>query len=98
MAYVSQHHADDLIKECTSVDSSEGAAAMLARKFRVSELEARAKLGKFGITGGAALLPLKSLSGGQRVRVSLASITWDSPDVLLLDEPVRCMNVCARAC
>jgi ATPase subunit of ABC transporter with duplicated ATPase domains len=54
----------------------------------VSEFDARARLGKFSITGGAAMLPMKSLSGGQRVRVSLASITWDSPDVLLLDEPV----------
>ena len=87
IAYVSQHHADELMKFCDS--PTEGAAAMLARKYAVSELEARANLGKFGITGNAALRPMTSLSGGQRVRVSLTSITWDAPDVLLLDEPTN---------
>ena len=51
--------------------------------------EARSRLGKFGITGDEALSPLGSLSGGQRVRVSLTAITWDSPHVLLLDEPTN---------
>mmetsp|Transcript_7324 Transcript_7324/g.12289 ORF Transcript_7324/g.12289 Transcript_7324/m.12289 type:complete len:842 (+) Transcript_7324:167-2692(+) len=87
IAYVSQHHADDLMKQCNG--PTEGAAAMLARKYSVSELSARANLGKFGITGDAAIRPMTSLSGGQRVRVSLTSITWDAPDVLLLDEPTN---------
>ena len=87
IAYVSQHHADELMKCCE--DQSEGAATMLSRIYSVSELEARAHLGKFGISGDAALRPMNSLSGGQRVRVSLTSITWDSPDVLLLDEPTN---------
>mmetsp|Transcript_1926 Transcript_1926/g.3054 ORF Transcript_1926/g.3054 Transcript_1926/m.3054 type:complete len:843 (+) Transcript_1926:23-2551(+) len=87
IAFVSQHHADELMHKCIS--PREGAAEMLARLYSVSELESRARLGKFGISGNTALLPLKSLSGGQRVRVSLASITWDAPDVLLLDEPTN---------
>lgn len=87
IAYVSQHHADELMACC--IGPSEGAAAMLARKFAVSEMEARANLGKFGITGNAAVRPMTTLSGGQRVRVSLTSITWDAPDVLLLDEPTN---------
>jgi ATP-binding cassette, subfamily F, member 3 len=87
IAFVSQHHADELMKCCEG--PTEGAATMLARKFGVSELEARASLGKFGVTGNAALRPMGSLSGGQRVRVSLTSITWNAPDVLLLDEPTN---------
>lgn len=46
-------------------------------------------LGKFGLTGKIATQPLGSLSGGQRVRVSLASITWARPSILLLDEPTN---------
>jgi ATPase subunit of ABC transporter with duplicated ATPase domains len=87
IAYVSQHHADDLMKQC--LDSTEGAASMLARLYHVDELTARSRLGKFGISGNVATMPMKALSGGQRVRVSLASITWDSPEVLLLDEPTN---------
>lgn len=87
IAYVSQHHADELMQSCKG--PTEGAASMLARKFSVSETDARANLGKFGITGDAAIRPMSSLSGGQRVRVSLTSITWDAPDVLLMDEPTN---------
>lgn len=100
VAYVSQHHADELMKESRASGgetSEEGAAAMLARKFGVTEHDARARLGKFSITGATAVQPMKSLSGGQRVRVSLASITWDSPDVLLLDEPVSASFSCLHA-
>ena len=84
VAIVSQHHAEELMKERARTDES--ACELLARKFESSELDARGMLGRFGITGKAACQPLKSLSGGQRVRVSLAYISWNAPDVYLFDE------------
>ena len=61
----------------------------LEDKFHVSELEARSRLGKFGLGGPSALLPMRSLSGGQKTRVSLTAITWDGPHLLVLDEPTN---------
>jgi len=47
----------------------------------------RKHLGSMGLVGNLALQPVFSLSGGQKSRVALANITWNKPQVLLLDEP-----------
>ncbi len=71
------------------------ACSYLTRKYHCSTLDARKALGKFGISGPTALLPIRALSGGQKVRVSLTSITWDSPHLLVLDEPTNHLDVYA---
>jgi len=87
-ALVAQHHSDALRPH-----ASTSAARFLAEKRRCSELDARAVLGRFGIKGASATLPMKSLSGGQKARVSLADLTWDAPHVLLLDEPTNHLDM-----
>jgi ATP-binding cassette, subfamily F, member 3 len=53
----------------------------------LDEQEARATLGKLGLKGNfASDVPLKALSGGQRVRLALAEAMWSSPHLLVLDE------------
>ena len=49
----------------------------------------RSYLANFGIRRDAAILPVKYLSGGQRMRVALASAFFRRPDVLILDEPTN---------
>ena len=56
----------------------------------------RAQLGRFGFSGAKALLPVASLSGGERARLALALATRDAPHLLILDEPTNHLDVEAR--
>jgi ATPase subunit of ABC transporter with duplicated ATPase domains len=53
-----------------------------------TEKDIRAHLGGFGI-GGLAVHPIRTLSGGQRVRVAVALETWGGKHLLILDEPSK---------
>ena len=90
VAHVAQHHAEAL-------DARSGSSSVeyCTERFKCSSEEARARLGKFGITGTTALQPMSSLSGGQKARVSLTAITWSAPHVLLLDEPTNHLDMSA---
>ena len=49
-------------------------------------------LAKFGIDAEKALLPMKSLSGGEKRFVELARILYSDTDIALLDEPTNHMD------
>ena len=51
----------------------------------------RSHLGRLGLGGNLALQIIGSLSGGQKSRVALATITFKEPHLLILDEPTNRM-------
>lgn len=48
-----------------------------------------AALDRVGLAGMEMSRPLVTLSGGQRTRAALAALTFDAPDLVLLDEPTN---------
>ena len=47
----------------------------------------RSHLGKFQIQGTDAIKPMMMLSGGQKSRVAFASLSYQKPHVIIMDEP-----------
>lgn len=87
IAYFAQHSLDAL-------PPLQSALAYFLESFEGStEQEVRGHLASLGIVGKTALLPMKQLSGGQRCRVSLASLTFHHPHFLLLDEPTNHLDL-----
>jgi ATPase subunit of ABC transporter with duplicated ATPase domains len=84
VGYFSQHNVDKL----------DGYATKSAVHYLMDEFPevyktqpaARKYLGSFGVAGQVAILPMSTLSGGQKARVALAICVHGGPQVLLLDE------------
>ena len=53
---------------------------------RQEETAHRSYLSNLGLVGPRAVIPVKYLSGGQKMRVALAVALYKRPDVLILDE------------
>ncbi|KAJ3404710.1 hypothetical protein HDV05_007032 [Chytridiales sp. JEL 0842] len=86
LAYIPQH----LI---TSFDPSLSSLELMKKTYPdAEEKEIRSHLGGFGI-GGLATQPIRTLSGGQRVRVAVALETWGGKHLLILDEPTNHLDM-----
>jgi len=81
VGYFSQHQVEALPLDEPAI------GFLKSLKPEANEGTIRGHLASFGLRGDHVLQPMGSLSGGEKTRVSLASITFKAPHVLLLDEP-----------
>ncbi|MGE4264137.1 MAG: energy-dependent translational throttle protein EttA [Desulfovibrio sp.] len=89
LAYVDQDRAMDPEKTVYEVISGGNDIIKLGNR----EVNARAYIGKFNITGSDQQKKVGLLSGGERNRVHLASLLREGANVLLLDEPTNDLDV-----
>lgn len=88
IGYFSQHHVDDILNQANSDETM--VSFLCSDGNHISEQEARAQLGRFGIKGQTSLSPINTLSGGELVRLAFAKMTLNaSPHLLILDEPTN---------
>ncbi|KAJ2157639.1 ATP-binding cassette, regulator of translational elongation [Coemansia sp. RSA 552] len=87
IAYFSQHHVDQL-------DVKQTAVGHLRSMFPGNtDEEYRRHLGAFGISGMTGLQEIKTLSGGQKSRVTFAGLAVQQPHFLVLDEPTNHLDM-----
>ncbi|CAD7926814.1 unnamed protein product [Amoebophrya sp. A25] len=75
------------------VPCSSTACSFLQKEFNLTEQQARAKLGSFGLPSKQHLIPLTELSGGQKARVCFAKICLSKPHLLIFDEPTNHLDI-----
>merc|ERR1719195_139443 len=81
-----QHSGEHLTAEETPTE-------YLMRLFDLPVEKARKQLGSFGLQSHAHTVQMKDLSGGQKARVALAELTLSAPDVVILDEPTKNLDI-----
>ncbi|WP_298036664.1 ABC-F family ATP-binding cassette domain-containing protein [uncultured Microbacterium sp.] len=69
---------------------------MVSAAPHITETEARRVLGSFLFTGDDVLKPAGVLSGGEKTRLSLATLVVSSANLLLLDEPTNNLDPASR--
>jgi ATP-binding cassette ChvD family protein len=89
LAYVDQERTMDPEKTVFEVISGGNDVIKLGNR----EVNARAYIGKFNITGSDQQKKVGLLSGGERNRVHLAAMLREGANVLLLDEPTNDLDV-----
>ena len=89
IGYYAQEH-ENLDVERTVLENMMSAAP------DISATEARKVLGSFLFTGDDVLKPAGVLSGGEKTRLSLATLVVSSANVLLLDEPTNNLDPASR--
>ena len=85
LAYFAQEF-DHLCPEKTVIEE-------LLDNTSISSNEARDLLARFLFSGDNAFKLVKSLSGGEKCRLSLAKIMAEKPNLLLLDEPTNHLDI-----
>jgi ATP-binding cassette subfamily F protein 3 len=58
--------------------------------------DARNLLGRFLFSGDDVFRPIKTLSGGEKNKLSLARLTHENPNLLILDEPTNHLDIDSR--
>ncbi|KAG0364289.1 hypothetical protein BGZ54_007671 [Gamsiella multidivaricata] len=84
VGYFSQHNVDKLDGYATK-SAMQYLMDTFPEEYKTQPM-ARKYLGSFGIAGQSAVLPMSTLSGGQKARVALSICVHGGPQVLLLDE------------
>ena len=63
---------------------------------RMTELEVRSHLARFGFKGEDVFKPGSALSGGELARLRFAEIVLERPNILFLDEPTNHLDIYTR--
>ncbi len=87
MGYFAQHSMEVLDPEATVIGQLEASFP------RASQGSLRNVLGAFGFRGDDAEKYVRVLSGGEKVRLVLASMLYDPPNFLVLDEPTNHLDL-----
>ncbi len=86
-----------LTQEQENLRPDDNALVTLQRTASLPETDARASLHKFLFANDEVFTPVKNLSWGQRVRLSLACLVVGGCNFLLLDEPLNHLDLPSRA-
>jgi ATPase subunit of ABC transporter with duplicated ATPase domains len=89
LGYYAQEH-ETLDPEVTVLETMRGVAPSLP------DAELRRVLGSFLFSGDTVEQPTRTLSGGEKTRLALASLVVSSANVLLLDEPTNNLDPASR--
>jgi len=76
------------------LDVSVSAVTYLMNKYNIHDVsEVRRILGGYGLTGDQHTIPIRELSGGQKVRVAFTELYYQKPHILFLDEPTNHLDI-----
>lgn len=91
IGYFAQHQLEAL-------DTGASGLLILQRlRPSASEQEIRNFLGGFGFHGDKALEVIAPFSGGEKARLALATVAWQTPNLLILDEPTNHLDIDMRS-
>jgi ATP-binding cassette subfamily F protein 3 len=88
--YFAQHTLDSLIPAHSPYDH------VRARMPGATEAQVRARVGRIGFSGERAMIPVSSLSGGEKARVALGLAAFEKSHLLILDEPTNHLDIDSR--
>ena len=90
-------HFSELLDDGSSHRRRPNAVQILLERYPTllngSQQEARQILGRFGLDSERHMISVDDLSGGQKARVVLASLSLKQPHVMLLDEPTNHLDI-----
>lgn len=83
-------------QDAMDLDPDQSPLDLLVYEMDVLPAEARNLLGRFLITGDDVYRPIRTLSGGEKNKLSLACLTLLNPNLLVLDEPTNHLDMDSR--
>jgi len=83
-------------QDATDLDQDISPLDMMVYELDLKIPEARNLLGRFLITGDDVYRPIRTLSGGEKNKLSLARLTHLNPNLLVLDEPTNHLDMDSR--
>ncbi len=85
-----------MTQEQRELDPKLNALECLGKAAAMNETEQRSHLSKFLFKGDEVFVPVEKLSYGERARLSLACLTANGCNFLILDEPVNHLDIPSR--